>query len=308
MLCTRDLCDGSATGWQAHLNGSKRLLLALPSTTSSVLHASSYEDFLKRLYHFLDSAVTVSTCKPPLAESENRSTLTNPSTVNVAEESAVYGVPASLFHLLDRINRLAYQRRFRVDEASDRMFCQMARVVEYDIAAACPLVPQTAGLYAPATALPNVAAVTSSPADSAAILPMPTRPHDQATLAFHWSLRLRLHQIVHGYSLTDPLVGTAVAAILHHVSAVPTGHAVETSLVLPLVLAASSCRSARDRATIRGRFAGMERRHGFRRFRDAGTLVETVWERREKGREAGEEVIVNWAQIRYFEMAGLAVF
>ena len=286
LLCMTELFDGTSEGWKLHLRGAKGLLAALRRQHGD-LWTGQYQ-FLLRLSRFLDSAATVSTCRPPLMEQEARDAATvegmTPSAD--AEDSAVYGIPKELFHLVDQINSLADKRKNRVDAASDAVFRKEAAEVEERINH-WPY--EYGGLNRAVTAL--------APADGDAL---------HATMAFEHALRLRLHQIIEGYDLDDHRVTQGVEGILDAVQKIRYGSPLETCLLFPLVMAGGACWRLEQRAIIQDRLMVMERTCGFGYVYNARDLVERVWRRRDQTEGTG--AIVNWARIRYEEMHGLVVF
>jgi len=127
-----------------------------------------------------------------------------------------------------------------------------------------------------------------------------------ATLAFEYAIRLRLHQIVEGYELTDPKVGKYVDGILECIQQIRYGSPLESCILFPLVMAGGSCWKLEHRVIVQDRLLVMERTCGFGYIYNARDLVERVWSRRDQSEGTG--AIVNWARIRYYEMNGLVVF
>ena len=287
LLCMTELFDGQSEGWKFHLKGAKRLLATLRRQNVD-LYTGQYK-FLLRLSRFLDSAATVSTCRPPLMEDEARDAAAVEGMTPSAdvEDSAVYGIPKELFHLVDQINSLADKRSTRHnDAASDAAFLNEAARIEgridrwsYDYG----------GL--------NRAVNRLAPADEDALY---------ATLAFEHALRLRLHQIVDGYEPEHPKVPQGVEGILDSVQKIRYGSPLEPCLLFPLVMAGGACYRLEQRAVIQDRLMVMERTCGFGYVYNARDLVERVW--RERDRTEGTGAVVNWAKIRYEEMHGLVVF
>lgn len=294
ILCMTELFDGSSTSWNFHLQGAKRLLVA-PKTQGPGVDTSTHHTFLKRLYQFLDSAATTSTCRPPmLKDSPGEETTIEPFSSDgeqdfdtpdpCPEDSAVYGIPKQLFHLLDRVNTLAYKRRFRVDEASEANFRNEARKTEHLIDSWC---------YEYGSVTKAVEVLCPGSIDA-----------QYAVTAFEWALRLRLHQIVEGYSLESAIVSDAVTNILESIQKVRFGSPLESSLLYPLVMAGGACDSFEHRLIIQDRLMVMERTCGFGYVYKARDLVERVWKRREKSVQGA---IVNWARIRFEEIDGLVL-
>ncbi|PTB69007.1 alpha/beta-hydrolase, partial [Trichoderma citrinoviride] len=108
LLCMTELFDGTSEGWQLHLKGAKRLLTALMNQQQGD-RMNGHNKFLVRLARFLDSAATTSTCKPPLMGEDEReaATLDRLTAAPDDEDSAIYGIPKELFHLVDVVNSLA---------------------------------------------------------------------------------------------------------------------------------------------------------------------------------------------------------
>jgi transcriptional activator protein UGA3 len=288
LLCMTELFDGTSEGWKLHLKGAKRLLAALRRQSGGNDIWTGYYKFLVRLSRFLDSAATVSTCRPPLMEEEARdaATVDGMTSLPDEEDSAVYGIPKELFHLVDQINSLADKRKTRVDAASEAAFRREAATVEERIN---HWSFEYGGL--------SRAVSTLAPADDDAL---------HATMAFEHALRLRLHQIVEGYELSDPKVPQAVEGILECVQKIRYGSPLEACLMFPLVMAGGACYTLEQRAIIQDRLMVMERTCGFGYVFNARDLVERVWARRDQA--VGTGAIVNWARIRYEEMHGLVVF
>lgn len=286
LLCMTELFDGTSEGWKLHLKGAKRLLAALRHQQSDLW--TGHYKFLLRLSRFLDSAATVSTCRPPLMEEEARDAAALEGLTATPEEddSAVYGIPKELFHLVDKINSLADKRKDRVDQASESAFREEAAQVEERIN---HWSYEYGGL--------SCAVSTLAPSDEDAI---------HATIAFEHALRLRLHQIIEGYALNDPKVTNTVEGILDSVQKIRYGSPLEPCLLFPLVMAGGACWRLEHRAVIQDRLMVMERTCGFGYVYNARDLVERVWTRRDQ--TDGTGTIVNWARIRYEEMHGLVVF
>lgn len=298
VLCMAELFDGESTSWKLHLTGAKRLLDAL-RTQKRHGGIASHHRFLVRLYRFLDSAATTSTCRPPIVEdvqaqddlaANGTEGPSNPSEASqpvsdTEEDFAVYGIPKALFHLVDRVNTVAYQRRFRKDDASDVEFRRQAAKVEQ-------LIDSWSYEYG-----------GISQAVSKLCYGDPDAYH--AVTAFEWALRLRLHQIVEGYGLGDPIVSAAVHGIVDSIQMIRYGSPLEPCLLFPLVMAGGACSSLEHRLILQDRLLIMERTCGFGYIYNARELLERVWKRR---KESASSAIVNWARIRFEEMEGLVIF
>lgn len=286
LLCMTELFDGTSEGWKLHLKGAKRLLITLMSQQGEVM--TGHYKFLLRLARFLDSAATTSTCRPPLiGDEEAEAAALNRLTYSPDEEdSAVYGIPKALFHLLDLVNTLADKRKTRVDRASETAFRDEAQQVEERI---------NHWSYEYGGLSRAVYSLTPSGDD---VL--------HAAVAFEHAVRLRLHQVVEGYELTDPKVDQCVSAILDAVQKIRYGSPLEACVLFPLVMAGGACAKYEHRLIIQDRLLVMERTCGFGYVFNARDLVERVWSRRDE--TAGSGAIVNWARIRYEEMHGLVVF
>jgi len=292
-----ELFDGKSTSWKIHLIGAKRLLDALQAQKRA-RGTKAHHRFLARLYRFLDSAATTSTCRPPLIEGlqESNSSLVSEQqlaleeqlavTINEHEEdSAVYGIPKHLFHLVDRVNTLAYRRKFRVDEISEAHFREEAKKVKH-------LVDSWSFEYG--GLCQAVSQLSSGEPDA-----------QDAVKAFEWALRLRLHQIVEGYSLADPLISDGLNAILDVVQKIRYGSPLESCLLFPLVIAGSVCSTLEHRLIVQDRLMVMERTCGFGYVYNAHELLNRVWTCRNN---APAGTIINWARIRFEKMDGLVVF
>lgn len=286
LLCMTELFDGTSEGWKLHLKGAKRLLITLMTQQGEML--TGHYKFLLRLARFLDSAATTSTCRPPLIgdEEEEAAALNRLSFSPDEDDSAVYGIPKELFHLLDHVNTLADKRKTRVDRASEAAFREEATEVEECIN---HWSYEYGGM-------------------SRAVFSMSPNGDDvlHAASAFENAVRLRLHQVVEGYELTDPKVDQCVNGIIEAVQKIRYGSPLEACVLFPLVMAGGACSKYEHRLIIQDRLLVMERTCGFGYVFNARDLVERVWSRRDD--TAGTGTIVNWARIRYEEMHGLVVF
>lgn len=277
LLAMIELFDGTSSHWKFHLDGVRRLLAAIdmqPGWAQKTQHRTFY----RQLYHFLDSATTISTCHPPLLESPKHQDVGSPS-YSVDDEGSLYGIPRSLFHYVDKLNSLAYQRKFRDDAVFETMFQASAASLQKEISE----------WY-------ETHSSEVADRDSAA---------HYATTAFEQALQLRLHQVVNGYSINHEKVTQCVANILDAIQEIRYGSPLESSLVFPLVMAGSSCGDEHGRRIVRDRFLIMERTLGFRYIYTAHDLVQRVWDERDL--QPGTEQEVNWAAIRYFHIPGLAL-
>ncbi|ATY65855.1 Fungal transcriptional regulatory protein [Cordyceps militaris CM01] len=292
LLCMTELFDGTSEGWKLHLKGAKRLLITLMTQQGEML--TGHYKFLLRLARFLDSAATTSTCRPPLIgdEEAEAATLNRLAFSPDEDDSAVYGIPKELFHLLDLVNTLADKRKTRVDRASEAAFREEAQHVEERIN---HWSYEYGGL---SRAVYSQSAPSSGTAGSDDVL--------HAAVSFENAVRLRLHQVVDGYELTDPKVDQCVGAILEAVQKIRYGSPLEACVLFPLVMAGGACSKYEHRLIIQDRLLVMERTCGFGYVFNARDLVERVWSRRDD--TAGTGAIVNWARIRYEEMHGLVVF
>lgn len=286
LLCMTELFDGTSEGWKLHLKGAKRLLITLRKQQGEMM--TGHYKFLLRLARFLDSAATTSTCRPPLIgeEEAEAAALDRMTAAPDEEDSAVYGIPKELFHLVDRVNTLAELRSTRVDRASEAAFRDHAMEIEERI-----------NHWSYEYGGMSRAVWTLTPTNDDVL---------HATMAFEYAIRLRLHQIVEGYELTDPKVGQYIDGILGCVQKIRYGSPLESCLLFPLVMAGGSCFKLEHRVIIQDRLLIMERTCGFGYIYNARDLVERVWSRRDQAEGTG--AIVNWARIRYYEMNGLVVF
>ncbi|UPL03469.1 hypothetical protein LCI18_014403 [Fusarium solani-melongenae] len=279
LLCMTELFDGTSQGWKLHLQGAKRLLSTLKFQHGDKL--TGHFKFSVKLARFLDSAATTSTCKPPLIDNETVTTSLELTEDVNGEDTAVYGIPKELFHLVDRINNLASKRGTRVDDRSEALFRHEARKIQGQ--------------------LDNWAYDYGGLAGAVASLSSGNDDVLHATIAYEWALRLRLHQITEGYSLGDK-VSECVERIIESAQKVRYGSSLESCLLFPLVMAGGSCDCVGQRLIVQDRLMVMERTCGFGYIHQSRELVEKVWKRRET------EPIVNWARIRYEEMGGLALY
>ncbi|KLO82501.1 uncharacterized protein LW93_9705 [Fusarium fujikuroi] len=279
LLCMSELFDGTSAGWKLHLQGAKRLLSTVKSQTGGNL--TGHFKFFVKLARFLDSAATTSTCKPPLIDDKTVATTPEPTEDASNDDAAVYGIPKELFHMVDRVNNLASKRGTRVDEASEALFREEAERVQ--------------------GRLDNWAYDYGGLAGAVASLSPTNDDVLHATTAYEWALRLRLHQITEGYSLTEK-VFECVQHILDSAQKIRYGSPLESCLLFPLVMAGGACNCLEQRMVVQDRLMIMERTCGFGYVHQSRELVETVWKRRET------ESMVNWARIRYEEMGGLALY
>lgn len=269
LLAMIELFEGTSSHWKFHLDGVRRLLAAIEAQPQWN-RQSQHRAFYRQLYHFLDSATTISTCHPPLLESPKEQDVTSPS-YDHDDEAALYGIPRSLFHFVDKLNGLAYQRKFRDDPVFESMFQASAAKLQAEIE------QWSEEKKEPVTGKPS--------------------PEQYATTAFEQALRLRLHQIVNGYSLDHPTVTTCVENILEAIQEIRYGSPIESSLVFPLVMAGGACDDEHSMRIVQDRFLIMERTLGFRYIYTAHHLIERVWKEREIAQGTGQEV--NWAALRY---------
>lgn len=303
LLCMTELFDGTSQGWEVHLKGAKRLLSTLRRQNGELW--TSQNKFLLRLSRFLDSAATTSTCRPPLMEEEANEARALEGLAAASpedEDSAVYGIPKELFHLVDQVNTLAEKRKYRVDAASEAQFREDAAEVE-----------QMINFWSRENA--RSARAVSRSSFSTSTDPARSEGDDvddveNATAAYEHALRLRLHQVIEGYNVHDPQVRSSVSAIIDAVQRIRYGSPLEACLLFPLVMAGGACQSLEQRVVVQDKLMVMERTCGFGYVYNARQLVEKVWMRRD---EAGGDATdvgasVNWAKIRYEEMHGLVVF
>lgn len=287
LLCMVELLDGLSSKWKLHLEGAKRLVTTLRLEHHDAL-TGDYK-FLVKLSKFLDSAATTSTCRPPLI-SDDRDTAAAPlslsGTMSDDDDKALYGIPKQLFHIVDQVNRLADKRSTRIDTSSDSAFRLEAASVE-------DWLDRWSFEYGG----PSLAVKSLFPGSDDVIF---------ATTAYEWALRLRLHQIVEGYTLGDGTVARAVEGIVDAVQKIRYGSPLEGCLLFPLVMAGGACDQLEHRVIIQDRLMVMERTCGFGYIYQARDLVERVWDRRDQVN--GSEARVNWARIRFEEMNGLAIF
>ncbi|KAI6778297.1 uncharacterized protein J7T54_008475 [Emericellopsis cladophorae] len=289
LLCLNEILDGQSSGWKHHLEGAKRLMAA--RATADVTDLASEYAFLVDLARFLDSATTTSTCAPPVMQKNdtNAAFLSRLSSRLSNHDTAVYGVPKALFHLVDKINNLAQKRKTRIDAQSEDSFLQETALTE-------DLLDHWSFEYGGLSQA--VANLTS--------LSRPDHDTLQATIAYEWALRLRLHQIRDGYKLSHDFVPRCVDRILGAVQEIRYGSPLEGCLLFPLVMAGGACGGLEQRIIIQDRLMVMERTYGFGYVYCARDLVEKVWEQRDALEGTG--AIVNWARMRFEEMSGLVIF
>lgn len=285
LLCMTDLFDGESQGWKLHLEGARKLLLNLRS--QRIEKMNSHSRFLVRLARFLDSAATTSTCRAPLMGDDEDAIATADRLTAAADEedAALYGVPKQLFHLVDLVNNVSSKRKTRVDAASEAAFRKFAAGVEDKI-----------NIWSAHHQRQTQQNRSWSPLQTDVLY---------ASTAFEYAIRLRLHQIVEGYKLLPP-VPDYVSKIVDAVQRIRYGSPLEGSLVYPLVMAGGACGEYEHRLIIRDRLIVMEKTCGFGYVYNALDLMERVWKQRDE--TAGTGKIVNWAEIRFFQMNGLVIF
>lgn len=284
LLAMVELFDGKSSSWKYHLDGVRQLLSTFKARGDGH-NSTSYRIFYNQLYHYLDSATTISTCHPPLLESSNQETVGSPS-YSLEDEESLYGIPRSLFHFVDKINSLAYQRKFRDDPVFSKMFEASANSLQTEIEQWA----QDHHIHEPSS--PGIYCSSRTAVD-------------HATVAFEQALQLRLHQVVNGYSLRFERVKACVTRILDSIQEIPYGNAIESSLIFPLVMAGGSCESEQERLIIDDRLLVMQRTLGFRYVYIAHDLVQRVW--KERDASPGVDTETNWASIRFYEIPGLAL-
>lgn len=285
LLCMTDLFDGESQGWKLHLEGARKLLLNLRS--QRIEKMNSHSRFLVRLARFIDSAATTSTCRAPLMGDDEDAIATADRLTAAADEedAALYGVPKQLYHLVDLVNNVSSKRKTRVDAASEAAFRSFAAGVEDRI-----------NIWAAHHRCQTQQNRSLSPLQTDVL---------HASTAFEYAIRLRLHQIVEGYKQLPPVPGY-VSNIVDAVQRIRYGSPLEGSLVYPLVMAGGACSEYEHRFIIRDRLTVMEKTCGFGYVYNALDLMERVWKQRDE--TAGSGKIVNWAEIRFFQMNGLVIF
>ncbi|EXJ87761.1 hypothetical protein A1O1_04688 [Capronia coronata CBS 617.96] len=285
LLAMIELFDGTSSYWKVHLDGARRLLSAF-ERKSEWTQRTEYRTFYRQLYHYLDSATTISTCHPPLLQASSEDERSASPGYSMDDEECLYGIPKSLFHFVDQLNGLAYQRKFRKDPVFESMFRTSAASLHKDLDQWAEDHKLREPLNGSHDASQEMAAC-------------------HVTAAFEQALQLRLHQIVNGYSLRHKKVKQCVSNILDAVQELRYGSPWENSLIFPLVMAGSSCDTDHERLIIDDRFLVMERTLGFRYIYTAHDLVRRVWKERQIYQ--GTDRDVNWAAIRYFQIPGLAL-
>ncbi|OBT71044.1 hypothetical protein VF21_10623 [Pseudogymnoascus sp. 05NY08] len=289
MLCMIELLDGTSSHWKYHLDGARQLLFSI-DRQSEWRECGDLIAFYRGLYYYLDSATTISTCHPPLLETPKDTDLSSSEQSpqhGIDDEEALYGVPKELFRFIDKVNGLAYQRKYRDDPVFENMFRASADTLEkeleywrqnyFDIINASQL---------------EIQATSDEEAQ-------------HATIAYEQAIQLRLHQVLNGYSLQHNKVQECVSKILKAVQEIRYGSPFENCLVFPLTMAGSSCQSESDRLIIGDRFLVMERTVGFGYIYTAYDLVQRVWKQRDLCKGTVKDV--NWAEIRYYQIPGLVL-
>lgn len=276
LFCLTELCDGTSRVWKWHLKAARTLLTSVGIDS---LETTPVGKFCLRLFNYLDSMSTIARCKPPLSQDGKglaELTATTTPTMTSCNDS-IAGMAPALLEFLGMINLLAAYRSRRVDELSEIGFRTAATHVQV----------QLDTWRASYDAAHQGDGVEEGTWDSNA---------DLATTAFEWAVRLRLHQIVDGYSQRHEAVETAISRIIEAVLAIPYGSAVEGILLFPLVIAGASSADVERRMLVKERLMVMENTVGFGHIPRARELLETVW---------GEEYECNWAKVRYRQFPGV---
>lgn len=270
LLCLTELCDGSSRVWKWHLKAARTLLASVSGSASAETAEGA---FCRTLFHYLDSMSTISRCKPPLLHKGQGNSsgladlISTTEPTNTSPADPISGMAPALLDILGMVNLLAAHRSRRVDELSDLGFRTAAAQVQ--------------------TRLDSWRAAydESVPVDNS-----------EATTAFEWAVRLRLHQIIDGYDPRHAAVETALERILQAVLSIPYGSPVEGSLLFPLVIAGASSTDIEKRMLVKERLMVMENTLGFGHIGRARELLETVW---------AEEQEWNWARVRYTQFPGV---
>lgn len=277
LLCLTELFDGTSRVWKWHLKAASAIL---KSPIFQSLTTSDEWIFCISLFHYLDSMSTISRCKPPLLHGGDSMTelTTNfrrnsvPGLERGQSTDAIYGISPALFDFLGMVNILANHRSKRVDELSEIGFRTAATHVEKRIDEWRSERDQTE---------------------------CEERDTEFATTAFEWAIRLRLHQVVEGYSPLHEFVEKAITTILDSVQKVPYASRVEGCLLFPLVIAGSSSVDIERRMMVKERLMVMENTLGFSHIQYARQLLETVWD----GATCASDL--NWAAVRYSQFPGV---
>lgn len=266
LFCLTELCDGTSRVWKWHLKAARTLLT---SVGVDFLETTPGGKFCLRLFNYLDSMSTIARCKPPLSQDGKglaELTATTTPTMTSCSDS-----------IAGMVNLLAAYRNRRVDELSEIGFRTAATHVR----------AQLDTWRASYDAAHQEHDVEEGTWDSNANL---------ATIAFEWAIRLRLHQIVDGYSQSHAAVETAISRIMEAVLAIPYGSSVEGILLFPLVIAGASSADVERRMLVKERLMVMENTVGFGHIPRARELLETVW---------AEDYECNWAKVRYRQFPGV---
>lgn len=277
LLCLTELFDGTSRVWKWHLKAASAILKA--NVIQSLVPSDEWA-FCTNLFNYLDSMSTISRCKAPLLRSDNTISelATNKRRANVPalefnkSMTAIYGIPPDLFDFLGMVNTLANQRSKRTDELSDIGFRAAAANIETAICEWRTEYDRS---------------------------PEPEISSKQATIAFEWAIRLRLHQVVEGYDIRHESVERAVVMILGAVQRVPYASRVEGCLLFPLVIAGSCSISIERRMMVKERLMVMENTLGFNHIQYARQLLETIWS------DVTCEYDFNWAAVRYSQFPGV---
>lgn len=288
-----EICDGNSTKWSWHISAAQTII----RTKSRSKSTSTTWKFLLAMFNYVDSVITISKCQAPLItleelaedddnDEETAILETRRNSSYTSHNEALFGISRPLFNLISKISGLAHRRKDRVDEISDLWFRQSATAIEKSLRTWEP------------------------PPCSSSIPELNRNDILYAAQSIKWASILRLHQVVEGYNLSDPVVQECTSHILTYISRIRFGSSVESILIFPLVMAAAGCESDEQRMCVRQRWMVMERTIGFENIERAREMVEAVWKKVDQGRETGENQdgrAVNWAQIRFYDFPGVVL-
>jgi len=327
LLCLIELSDGNSIRWKWHLDATK-LLITSPSATRYLEASPSLSSFAISLFDYVDSVATISSCRPsilvnpsisnsptPLVEQESthlpdvwlHNLGFNPNLELPFDERSVYGISRSLLRFFGKLGALAHRRKDRAEAASERYFRASAERILAELSEWRASEDRSAGNNG-------------------------TKTEGQiADAAFEWAIRLRVHQMVEGYSLALPVVAEAVEQIVNLTYCIPYNSAVSSSLLFPLVMAGTSATHEEHQMIIDERLLIMEQTVGFRHVTEVRQLVRRVWkERTDRAENRRRRLVVpainedtttypgrmneenddeiNWASIRHHEFPGIVFF
>ncbi|RDW74853.1 hypothetical protein BP6252_05995 [Coleophoma cylindrospora] len=298
LLGLLDIRDGDSTGWSWHIKAAKSLIATLSTSPNETTRAWP---FLLDLFEYMDSISTITRSGPPLIEYEIQRcgdalfAPCSPVLSSTQNYNAMFGFARVIYRLVGQVSALARRRKYRINEAFELQFRNTAAKIESNIRAW----------------MPN-GAVVSGDAEASSMGKLEVANCYHAALAIKWAALLRLHQVVEGYELPNPICDDSLCNILENLQHIRIGSSVDSSLIFPLFMAGTVCLSKEDRMTIRCRWRVLERTVGFKNVEQIGHMLEKIWDTMDtqiaqKG-SASNHPTVNWVEMRWLDFPGLIIF